>query len=147
MSIIYCFWQNISTFIFPCLRSDYSQSFQIKSQSEVFSGISDDESDSGKINSTSLDTDLMQSSNDGSVSDKNSLKTSSSEYNFHGSNTNLSTYIRIRNEKISYIDALRSLYVENAADDYKEQKFVYDLLRTQCRDSDLFQESSCCRIL
>lgn len=103
----------------------------------------EDERFTMKINITALD---MEPDCVGSVADKNALKSSMSD--FCGSlNTDLSTSIQIESERISYLECLKSLYVENAADDYLERKLVHDLLKTQCRDSDLFQASCCWGIL
>lgn len=100
-----------------------------------------DEIASIQINENALDT-KPKSGFDRSVSDEDVFKSSSSVFG-----TDLSTSIQIEDRRKPYLDALRSLYVENAANDYLERKLVHDLLKTQCRDSDLFQTSCCCGIL
>jgi hypothetical protein len=76
------------------------------------------------------------------VSDNNIRKSSMRESS-NRKNSDLSNSIQIEKEKKTYLNALRTIYVENAADDYLDRKLVHDLLKTQCRDSDLFQAPKC----
>ena len=139
-----CQW-NILTFVFLWEYSDSNRSLSpMRGMNQPQDSSNDeDEGFTMKINITALDTDPGCV---GSVAGKNALKSSMSDF-CRSLNTDLSTSIQIESERTSYLESLRSLCVENAADDYLERKFVHDLLKTQCRDSDLFQASCCWGIL
>lgn len=93
-------------------------------------------------NTSSRNSRFDLDTNPESVLDEDVLKSSLKEFDNSVENYS-SASIQIENEKTSYLEALRSIFVENAADDYLERKLVHDLLKTQSRDSDLFQASCC----